>query len=490
MTVNLRAVEGNRESTSMSPRDNSPARRQSAADFPRAQAKSQGEFGLGTKGSPMLHLILENVRTFSGVHRVPIKPLTFLIGENSSGKTTILGMLAALNDRAGFPLQPNFNQPPYNLGNYDTIATYKGGRFGRASHFSLGFERGRENPGPVSQAQATYESSRGQVRLVKFKASGERFSISLKMLEDVERENRGAYSITFDGKTYESEFVVPQTRLETGLTPLATALMSEIRPQELTESERTVVFGAMNSLWQMSPLTTLSVAPIRTKPERTYSQVTETYKPTGDHIPFLLEQLLREGAASKEREQVLSALKAFGDDSGLFKRVTVKHLGEKPSDPFQVMVTVAGRAANLVDVGYGISQALPVVVEASMMARAPARGHLQDQFLLLQQPEIHLHPRAQAALGSFFSRLAQVNGNGLIVETHSDYIIDRVRQEVARKRLEPDKVVMLYCHRDGLESRIHAMNIDSAGNIRNAPPYYREFFLREELDLLNRVAEN
>ncbi len=103
----------------------------------------------------------------------------------------------------------------------------------------------------------------------------------------------------------------------------------------------------------------------------------------------------------------------FGEQAGLFKKVDIKKLGDSLADPFQIMVTTNGIPANLIDVGYGVSQALPVVVQSMLAAK--------EQMLLLQQPEVHLHPKAQAALGSFFVDLVASGNKEFVVETHSDY---------------------------------------------------------------------
>jgi predicted ATPase len=202
--------------------------------------------------------------------------------------------------------------------------------------------------------------------------------------------------------------------------------------------------------------------------------------PTGDHIPFLLEQLLKRD--SPNRSKLLRTLKQFGDESGLFKSLQVRHLGDRATDPFQLLVTVAGRASNLVDVGYGVSQALPVIVQASLMEG--------DQTLLLQQPEVHLHPRAQAALGTFFALLAASGSSKFLVETHSEYIIDRVRQEVTKKTIPLENVGILYFKRNGLESDCDLLVLDANGNIINPPSDYRDFFLREEVNLLTRTERS
>ena len=99
---------------------------------------------------------------------------------------------------------------------------------------------------------------------------------------------------------------------------------------------------------------------------------------------------------------------------------------------------------------------------------------------LLQQPEVHLHPSAQAALGSLFCRVAAWKRQ-LIVETHSDHLIDRVRMDVRDGvgTLKPEDVSILYFERRNLDVRLHSLRIDNEGNILDAPPGYRRFFMEE-----------
>jgi len=89
-----------------------------------------------------MEIIVENVRSFCDRQTIPLRPLTLLLGENSTGKTTFLAMLAHVR-QPDFPTtRPTFNIPPFDLGTFDSIATYKGGRYGRADQFSVGFEEG------------------------------------------------------------------------------------------------------------------------------------------------------------------------------------------------------------------------------------------------------------------------------------------------------------------------------------------------------------
>ena len=82
-------------------------------------------------------LILEDFRCFAGRNEIPIRPLTLLVGENSTGKTSFLAAVRAAHDlRSGTAL--DFNREPFRLGSYDQIANYRGGRAGRARSFAIG----------------------------------------------------------------------------------------------------------------------------------------------------------------------------------------------------------------------------------------------------------------------------------------------------------------------------------------------------------------
>ena len=99
---------------------------------------------------------------------------------------------------------------------------------------------------------------------------------------------------------------------------------------------------------------------------------------------------------------------------------------------------------------------------------------------LLQQPEIHLHPQAEAALGTLFATTA-AQDRQIIAETHSDYIIDRVRMDVrdGSTALQPDDVSILYFEPDDSSVKIHSIRLDKMGNILGAPPSYGKFFMDE-----------
>ena len=74
--------------------------------------------------------------------------------------------------------------------------------------------------------------------------------------------------------------------------------------------------------------------------------------------------------------------------------------------------------------------------------------------------------------------------NRFLVETHSDYIVDRIRISVRKGLLKPDDVSILYFEPEGAAVTIHNLTLDEDGNLQNAPAGYRDFFLKETDRLL------
>ena len=220
---------------------------------------------------------------------------------------------------------------------------------------------------------------------------------------------------------------------------------------------------------------TVAIAPVRSRPLRTYEPSSISLDSEGRYVPSYLADLVYRDdmvwPVVKER------LESFGVRSGLFDKFEVVRHGSDLSSSFQLRIGKCDGNRevlfrNLVDVGYGISQALPVIVELLR-----PNGAAQ---LLLQQPEVHLHPSAQAELGSLFCEIA-AQGRQLIVETHSDHLIDRVRMDVrdGKSDLKPEDVRILYFERDGLDVKIHEIWYDDMGNLQNVPDGYRRFFMEE-----------
>lgn len=438
----------------------------------------------------------KDVRCFRGDHEAPLAPLTLIVGENSTGKSTVLALTRIAWDLVYGVTEPNFNEDPFSLGAYDDIAHYHGGRGKRARSFSVGVRLASSRPSKRAalaeplQVSAVFESSAGQPDLTKLTAAQGGVSVSAAKTD-------AGLQVEFSTASGTVK-VAPKHRFLSATLNLRNLffVLEPLLYRELHTRQRDLFEGLPEDVSEFVPLLQrlsgigyssgtrrpdhwsrpLATAPIRSRPKRTYDPLQEARSPEGDHVPMFLARL---ASTTPEAWTALeSRLAKYGKEAGLFEDVVVRRFGKSDSAPFQLRVRLSGqqKEVNIVDVGYGVSQVLPILVEA-LAEQSPA-------MFLLQQPEVHLHPRAQAELGSFFATLVRERHHRFVIETHSDYIVDRVRMAVRDRVIPKHAVSLLFLTSGGGSTDVQTMALDDDGNIEAAPPNYRDFFLKEELRLL------
>ena len=176
--------------------------------------------------------------------------------------------------------------------------------------------------------------------------------------------------------------------------------------------------------------------------------------------------------ATGDESELLAFLGDMGEKLGLWDAV---HLDRRLDEHgAQVFVDTPTGRFNLLDVGYGAGSLMAIL---SFIYRSSP-----ETVLLLQQPEIHVHPRAQAALAQWMAE----SGRSFVIETHSDHFVDRFRICVMKETLAPDELSIVYFEptADGTRSRLHSIAVDSQGNLEGAPDGYRAFSLEETRSLL------
>ena len=450
----------------------------------------------------MNRIVLKDYRCFRDEQEARLAPLTLLVGENSTGKTSFMAMIRALWDVAYEHQVPDFKEDPYDLGSFDDIAHHRGRRGGRAATFEATFESTRPRPRAVRNKN---NQARSQHFSVTFGRSGtvpvpvRRYVAreSLWVEERVQRDNvlelrvgtaRGAWKLAQpvrSGSVDPSQYAIRSLFYSLRVYRSFHNVDDEAKfvrlgnSPEITEDD----LDQLNQLASQADFRRFrpalrrpyASAPVRSKPRCTYDPARSISDPEGDHVPMYLANMYfqDEGGWTKLKH----ALEIFGQASGLFDEINIKQLGKRESEPFQIQVrkfsgTLKGPPRNLIDVGYGVSQVLPVITEL-LRPDSPS-------MFLLQQPEVHLHPSAQAALGSLFCEIAG-SRQQLIVETHSDHLLDRVRMDIRDRRggLNPGDVSVLYFERGNLDVRIHSLRFDENGNVVDAPTSYRRFFMEE-----------
>ena len=166
-----------------------------------------------------------------------------------------------------------------------------------------------------------------------------------------------------------------------------------------------------------------------------------------------------------------------GSSSGLFQSVKINRFGKGSTAPFEVDAMIDGKPLSLSTVGYGVSQALPILVELS--------ARPTGAWFAIQQPEVHLHPRAQASLGDAFFEMAVADDKRFLIETHSDFAIDRFRLNYRKSSNKKPNSQVLFFERRDKHNTVTSLPINSQGELpSDQPDSYRCFFIKEEINIL------
>jgi predicted ATPase len=180
-----------------------------------------------------------------------------------------------------------------------------------------------------------------------------------------------------------------------------------------------------------------------------------------------------------EAKRFADFMRRVGLESGLFENIDTKVFGDNKADttaPFEVDAVVDGKPLNLTWVGYGVSQSLPILVE---LLDKP-----EGSWFAIQQPEVHLHPRAQASLGDVFFEMAVRDKKCFLIETHSDFALDRFRMNFRSKKRVPESQVLFFERRNA-HNIVTSLPIGPKGDLpADQPDSYRNFFLKEEMRVI------
>lgn len=216
------------------------------------------------------------------------------------------------------------------------------------------------------------------------------------------------------------------------------------------------------------------VSPLRALPEKYYT-FKRRMNAHGKHFASMWFDFSGTNVAAP-----FENLNQFGVESGLYESISVRKIAEEIEDsPLVVTVKRSGKEFMLNQVGIGVSQVVPVLIDTMYSM------HFDEPSLLMQQPELHLHPVAQAALGTYLTKCS-FQGLRPVIETHSSYLIDRMRAEI-RDFNEDDKdndtrkfeADIIFCERIPSGNKATHISIMPDGTLDGAPDSYHEFFVEE-----------
>ena len=435
----------------------------------------------------------KNYRRFEDTNWLTLTPLTVLLGANNGGKSSVLSPLLLLSQTLGShdseaPLVP-FG-PLIDLGNYrDFIHQHD---TSRELFFGLRFHS-HEPKGKVKPV-GTYAP--GGIELT-FTAGEQPQQVTLKKFEVSDIYNRTYFSRVAKDKHFELSGVIStagMTEMERHAVHSATPMNYMFSPsdvlyeldkqKEQDKETKTKAFSGDFSHYLKAIGFTQAlirnvfdnlsyVGPLRARLSRFYrvsAEMPETVGAQGEHAANLFRR-----KASTLKNEINRWVKAFEfGDQLRYKSLT--------DDLFQLTFVTGTEETNIADAGFGASQVLPLIIQA---VAAP-----EDSLTLAEQPEIHLNPRLQCVLADLFVEMA-TTGHRVLVETHSEHLIVRLRRLVAEGKIPAEDVSLYFVEKTGGESKIRRISLEENGSI-DASTWPSGFFddsLRESLALATAQAQ-
>ena len=403
----------------------------------------------------------QNFKSWQDTSTLQFAPLTGFFGANSSGKTSILQVLLMLKQTVEQP--PDWNEPLY-FGDESSLVNL--GSFNDVIH--------KHNKDLSLDISVSWESSIG-VDIDKYIRSHTfNLSSNVEMLPP-SQGNRGLSEVisfstnmtqaTVNNFYYETDlygFDVQQPDLfrcyglRIGLTQTMEILS---RFEEAFEN----LFSQIRYL-----------GPLREHPRRRYPW-------KGDHpigigqygektTSALLSGRIRRLPVDEQIPKWLQKLELIDSydvqpvfDTGGDYELLVKQYKDGPEVP-------------LTDVGFGVSQVLPVLI---LCYYAP-----EGSILILEQPEAHLHPKVQSELADMLIDVVKNRNVQIILESHSAHLLHRLQRRIAEEQISADDTALYFCQINDGTSEIEQLDLDEYGNIRNWP---QNFFGDDLGDLVEKT---
>ena len=391
-------------------------------------------------------LSIGNIRCFADEQTVALPRIVLLVGENNTGKSTFLACCAAFaqlacNETVSYD---PFNLKYFDLGNFESIAT------NGAESITLGgivdgvdfsfeiFAKGEATDLWERSVRIRHES----VDEVMITREGGNWKISSRLFSFTLEPNTISYNQISQwlGNAIRYQYLPYGGEIET---------FKKRHGEYIGESPEFIKL--INYLKRLS-----SVLPKNKPVIHSVSPKIEHQKRNYAELPSLFSN-------PEEFKQQRKKLKRGGQEMELFSDIRLTtHIDGTVS----IEVVIDGEWYNLIDVGFGVHSVLPVL---QSIWNEPTTT------VLMQQPETHLHPKAEVALAELIAN----SSSRFLIETHSNFITRRMRVCVRRGVIKPEEIVLLWFEKNDKGSRIYSLEIDDEGNLLNAPPEFGRFFIEE-----------
>lgn len=430
----------------------------------------------------LTRLALENFKSWRATGDIKLAPITGLFGSNSSGKTSIIQSLLLLKQTAdssdrGLVLHFGDKTTPVDLGDFKSVVfshdleaklVLKLG-WRAASPFEVTDTKSNDET-VVSDSELAFsvtvhqesgaKSPRLHVDEMLYKVGSAGFSMRPK----VRAKSKADYELEASNTGF--RFVHSLGRK----WPLPPPVKSYGFPDQVRAYFQNAGFLADLELAFENLLRNVYyLGPLRAYPERRYTWAGAQPVDMGRAGQSVVDAIL----ASRDEEIDLPGfrrkrltLEAYVaqwlKDLGLIHDFRVAQLAEG-SQVFQVLVRKSSRSAEVLitDVGFGVSQILPVLVLCFYVP--------EGSTVILEQPEIHLHPAVQAGLADVLIDAWKKRRVQILLESHSEHLLRRLQRRVAEEGIQPEDLALYFCSAPEGESILTPLELDLFGNIANWP---------------------
>ena len=394
-------------------------------------------------------LTTRNFKSWEDTGRLQLAPLTGLFGANSSGKTSILQILLLLKQTAEQP--SDWNEPLYfgdeeslvNLGSFDDIIHRPTNDLDLEIFVSWKLpDRLTVQNQEVDTLSFLLRVSMGNLEAFRYVVRGGLFEVN-----SVTQLSHVGYGYKVDTPTW-------------GDSAKSLFRCYGIRS---TLSDVPDVFSGLEEAFENLFSQILYLGPLREHPRHRYTWEGDHPKGIGQEgekaISALLSGRIRRFPIDEQIPKWLQKLE-------LIDSYDLRPISDTGRDyEFLVKQYKGGPEVRLTDVGFGVSQVLPVLI---LCYYAP-----EGSILILEQPEAHLHPKVQTELADVLIDVVKNRNVQIILESHSEYLLSRLQRRIAEKEIAATDTALYFCEIKDGTSEIEQLNVDEYGNIRNWP---QDFF--------------
>ena len=388
----------------------------------------------------------QNFKSWQDTGTLQFAPLTGLFGANSSGKTSILQVLLMLKQTVERP--SDWNEPLYfgddesllNLGNFDSVI-HK-----HKQDLSLDIS--------VSWKSSTVADINKYIRS---------YNLNLEALSPSQRYQDRSEEISFSTNIARS--AMNNFYYETDLYRLNVEQPELFRCYGLCggQTQTVEISSRFEEAFENLFSRVRYLGPLREYPRHTYTWEGDHPEGVGQYgekaIPAMLSGRVRLLSIDEQIPNWLQQLELI--DS--YRLHPISDTGKDYE--FLVKKYKDGPEVRLTDVGFGVSQVLPVLIHCHS---AP-----QGSILILEQPEAHLHPKVQSELADVLIDVVKNRNVQIILESHSENLLLRLMRRIAEEQISVDNTALYFCQINDGTSEIERLNMDEYGNIRNWP---QDFF--------------